>query len=171
MTALMKMPPTDNLYKFIAITGVILVLAPWFILLPEYRAVSARSYDLRREDVALRADVKRENVRLEAVLKRAAELDARRDRLTPAERAEADRIRADSLQQLAGGELQVKVAQESLQAEEIDALTTDLDKLLNVGGWTSATGIILAGIGFQLWYRRVQRYEDQAITETRRHKE
>jgi hypothetical protein len=153
-------PPTDNLYKFMAIAGVILMIGPWFIILPEYRAVTARTYEVQRQHAALEGEIQRGEAAQTLAQKRADDLAAKQPR-TAAEDEELKQLAMTQSSSFA--EVRAKTRQLGLHQEETSQLLDDVSLMMSVGAATSAAGVLLATAGFALWYFRLQRYEDRSV--------
>ena len=150
----MLSPPTDSLYKFVAITGVAMVL--WGAAFPWSKA-----YEAKLESVQVRGDIK-------AAGAIAAQLQVQIDELTAqlkdgqrVSEFDAEGIRArqrDLLLKLLEANRPADVGIEKLKV--IDGANATYERL----GWASVlVGSIFAVTGFVTWYIRVQRYVDESI--------
>ncbi|NOT25280.1 MAG: hypothetical protein HOP16_04170 [Acidobacteria bacterium] len=149
--------PTDSLYKFMAIAGLVLVASPWFIVLPEYRSTMTRMFAARRELLAIQRQMNASNGRMTDLSVRVADLVARppSDEIGAIARQlmeEGRRLRAE--------EEALRLDDTAVTAEEVAQLSKDTVQLLYGGIIVSALGFTTALNGFLLWYRRIQRYED-----------
>lgn len=149
-------PPTDSLYKFCAIVG--LVMALWGAAFPWNK-----SYEAKLEGAKLRAEIK-------AAGEKAKQLQARRDALThelyalasaPASELEKQEIRAKKRDldiALIEATYPVDIGLERIKV--IEEATTTYIRI----GWTSlALGVFFTLLGFLAWYFRIQRYIDRDI--------
>lgn len=178
-------PPTDNLYKFISISGVVLLVLS--IVYPSYLYVEAQRYifeatrtlDLMNlEDKKYEASVERVNQAgglLERANKRVDELntlldekplnDAARQHLTNELMSLHDLlVKEQTIEEEAksnAAKIKVEVEHNVRLSKYYYGWSTALIRAAIVG---SLLGIILTSIGFRLWYVRVQKYQDILLT-------
>ena len=161
----MIQPPTDNLYKFIAIAGIVMFAGPWFIVLPEYRALQTRRYELDRQVAVLEEEVdyaKERIPRLEARIEQLLATDPRTpdvDELIALNRKELEDLRTGVLA------FYTKPVELRVTNEHLRALAGDTLILMWYGRMATTIGAVLMVTGFSLWYRRLQRYQDHAARE------
>ncbi|MCA2997687.1 MAG: hypothetical protein ING75_03700 [Rhodocyclaceae bacterium] len=144
--------PTDSLYKFLAIAGVVMVL--WGAAFPWNKA-----YEARLEGAVLRADIR-------VVGEKAVQLKGQNDELSRQLEAAND----ESLKQA------LRAKKRDLYIQLIEAqhpVNIGLEKVKVVDeanqmymriGWISVTGgAALTLIGFVAWYFRIQQYVDRDV--------
>jgi hypothetical protein len=143
--------PTDNLYKFMALSGVALMLAAALLAYGSFRRIQSLADALGAETSV--AMVKADRIIAETL--RAVDDST----LTGQERER--RLMELRTPTFALGEQAV-----SLQARS-KGLLRDLKRLSDdVDGWLIVLwtlGGVLASLGFWLWYMRVQRYQDTIL--------
>lgn len=127
----MPLPPTDNLYKFLAIFGLIVATSSLFFTYIAIMDLEAQVVRLRGEAIALEREVEWLMPNPKAVVSKA-------------ERRQVERRVA---------ELKGKKAVIRGLLEQVKVLSRDLKVPL-------ALGLALMVVGFGLWYYRVQRYQD-----------
>lgn len=130
-------PPTDNLYKFVAIFGMVLVVAPLVLFFGRAGELRARSAEVRREVALLGFDVD----------------VARQDQERSKEPDEPLKTRA----------LRRRMVEAQARTTELSDLLEELERLANVAKISAAAGLVLTIVGFTLWYERVQRFEDLVL--------
>ena len=140
--------PTDNLYKFVALAGVALVLIS--LIYPEQalRDLGAKKIDSETQLRVLLAQADRLESELDLLETSKDVEDKRLDRI----KEQNDEIRINALK--ASGENQ-KIA---LYATHHESVATYAKYLLILGS-------AMSFLGFFLWYRRVQRPADLAVAE------
>jgi hypothetical protein len=139
-------PPTDNLYKFMAIAGLLVAGFSLYFPITERRQYRDQVLALEIELAAQTAETQRINEAL-----------SRRDSLRPLTRQEEERFgRFDSLRAQRNATMPLR--QEALARYRTDI---GLFGVLLVLG--TASGLGCAAAGFTLWYNRVQRHLDRAL--------
>ena len=149
-------PPTDSLYKFLAISG--LVTVGWSVAFPWDKHLE---YELKVAEV--KAEVQKSKLKVERLDSQYKSLLDEESKLQ-AERSEQDR----KLKLAAIEGRKQKLYIEMLEAqqpvdERVEALKVLQDALRSyylMGLVSTIAGLILAVAGFFLWYGRVQRYVD-----------
>ena len=143
-------PPTDNLYKFFALAGLALSAFCFVYLLTQVGDLELKSIEVRTQAKILEVDV--------SALKHAiAVLEAKKDPT-----AEEIRQRGVQIQQL-----EIKFVEHEGQQDRLRTLTQNLRTVLNLLSVGSLLGLPIAGLGFYLWYVRVQRPADKLAREKR----
>lgn len=139
--------PTDNLYKFMAISGLTLVLFSITLTIFRLDRALERSDHLRLEIAALASDVdeaRTDLTRLETI-RNPTEVQIRDIR---------ERSR----------DLNSRNAGAVVRAKIVSRLVDDLHETVR---WCFAgmiVGTILSGVGFRLWYTRVQVFLDRSLS-------
>jgi hypothetical protein len=132
-------PPTDNLYKFLSVFGLITLIFSTAAPLWTSYTLSLRIYQLQSEGDTLKI-----------------ELDYLQRKI--GQENSSDRFIAEQASNTK--DLQIRTAQLSRKTEEIKFIREELEgwKIFIVVGM--ALGWSLIFIGFSLWYFRLQRYQD-----------
>ena len=150
-------PPTDNLYKFLSIFGMVIILASvggayqsqqeWLASIREARFVRAKVAEayllVNRDRMALWRQIDEASKKGEG--KRAEEL-----------RAELDKLDARDVPIDRSPELKK-------QDELSQALYEHTQFMLIIAGIGFAAGVLMTAVGFQLWYSRVQVHLDRKL--------
>ena len=153
-------PPTDNLYKFMAIAGLVLILSSVYLFESTRDDALAASLSLQREALASQL----EEARLSFAI---AELEWEVAR----ERAAVQNGGIDDEQRRASSYLPEELARVRQTSDSLsharsgflDALGSRVDRNRRnfwIGTLLMILGVALATWGFVLWWARVQRYQD-----------
>jgi hypothetical protein len=134
-------PPTDNLYKFVAIAGLILGLGSAYIQTQEERHMRAVDLELDEELAELRFR---------------SELLEEQQSTRPAARPEAD----DS-----SVAFRLRLVRLRARNNTLGKQLADLAKRNDYYAAGVVAGLVLACSGFGLWYFRIQKYEDAELRE------
>ena len=135
--------PTDNLYKFMALAGVSIVVLSTVLFSIQLSAMSEKTDQLTLEIASLEAETKN----LEADV----------------DRAERAPTRDTQLLRQRHSELAVQMAVMGARNAVLRRVTanTGRSQTLMVIGWL--VGMLIAAVGFVLWYTRVQTFQDQIL--------
>jgi hypothetical protein len=167
-------PPTDSLYKFMAVSG--LLILGFSMIWPELRL-----YELEKQVVELAGETKvlkiesddlkddweiinTDTIELKALMRR---IEKAQSRDTKAEaRASTllekrQRLREEHRKKVTL--LQIKIEQSQTKFELQGLAETNIKRLSRVMYMGVTVGLILSFFGFILWYRKVQRWQDIAI--------
>ena len=162
-------PPTDNLYKFMAIAGVLIFLLSWWPIYLFY-GIGQQSIALRSEVDVMEIETQYvemfvEGVRTELSLERLPGDDTApgetgsQQRERPADRVERRRTLTEEA--LARNrDLQIKTRQLSAKLESLDHLQRAHAVLRVLSLIGISVSIALAYVGFKFWYTRVQKHLD-----------
>ncbi len=142
-------PPTDNLYKFLAITGLVFtifcVVYPTSFLTPSNSTIALLNTDLRK----LEADYEylQQNITRQALNAQTTVDDITSQPQTQQQLLEIEHtiIQLDEL-----------LKQEVRQIKHLETIRKILYYLSLLGG-------IITGSGFSLWYSKVQKYQDKLL--------
>jgi len=155
----MLMPPTDSLYKFFAIAGLVMII--WGAAFPWDKA-----YETQLASAQLRAEVKANGELAKQLQGQYGELTKELQRLGAAHVVDAAAIHSLRVEKR---ELFIKqlealhpidVALE--KAEVVEKANKTYERL----GWISIViGIIMTLSGFLAWYYKIQRYVDRDMNE------
>ena len=134
--------PTDNLYKFMALAGLLIAISIQAMTIGLFERDRERLDGVTLELAGIQSDI------------RALEEDAGASGLTP---DTAGLRRAHDIQRanaIVGAKLEVS-----------RRLTSRLKGVVLYGSIATALALVLSFLGFVLWYERLQRYQDR-ITKT-----
>ena len=172
--------PTDNLYKFMAMSGLIIAVASVALAAHHYKQLLRRFFEVKRRVVVHKAKVKMTEVDIDLANKITSELKQRVfDSMESIKRAQSAGLTETavpdyqselaSLQHMMSTNTSV-IAQHGIELAELDAdtgeltfLATQLKTLTRVAIVGLAIGTALVGSGFYLWYTKVQVLLDHAL--------
>ena len=178
MTSLFT-PPTDNLYKFMALSGIVLVVA-FFIPLVFFRQTAMEYLAQVRGSKELEVQEKFVNQRLETLKLRQQhlidtknKLQKRLEGVNSASNSETDKLEGllketnseiESIED-ASHELSLNLALKRAQVDSEETVNfnerRDSRVLIVVGVIWVVLGLALSFAGFWLWYKKLQRYQDR----------
>jgi hypothetical protein len=147
-------PPTDNLYKFVAIFGLVLIVGGCvllYITVDNSLEAATRANQGFRSAIATEESPEVQEVLSEAISKM---VDERRQ----------DPGLAAALR--AAGASDEAIAEAVAMQEAADVFFAHESRLRGVTGvarMLGGLGAIVSAVGFGFWYRRVQRFEDQIL--------
>jgi len=166
-------PPTDNLYKFIAIAGMLLMA--FSALYPLYYIDSKQEQLLKwdTEEKMKTLDLTTASENIPDLTAEASLLNAKaKDLLKEGKIDEAaqDALQAHTLYQRNTAQLrdssnamQKQILEYGLQAKFLDIATRDVKTLFYFCIAGMFVGLAMTLIGFDLWYYKVQRYQDYIL--------
>lgn len=163
-------PPTDNLYKFMAIAGVLIFLLSWW---PLYLL-----YDIGRQRIALKGDIdviKIEARYVEALLENVKDElwweRLRDDDTTPGETESKEKERpVDQIKRMyarteevsaRNRDVEIKNRQLTAKLDTLEYLSRVYEPLRILALIGMFASITLAYVGFKFWYTRVQKHLDR----------
>ncbi len=153
-------PPTDNLYKFLAIGGLLIIVLPLYYIIN-------REAVLNEKIRSTLHGVKIDSIEWEFMEKDAEKMyysiDTTKLKDSPTYAIDMRRT-VDSLESKSRTRERatVKLAADT---DFIISSRKELDKLEQIGLTIMIFGLLLSGAGFTLWYFRVQKYVDRALKE------
>lgn len=152
------MPPTDNLYKFMAIGGLVLIIGSEALFTLALREWSAKLHELEPSLESLEIDVAR--------LKRQSAEFHRQAEASPPTKKALDQLRKhhEAIQEVEDN-LLIKAAEVKARARHLDALRRDVRVLRWLTPIAGVFGALLTLWGFVLWYTRVQIHLDRVLKE------
>jgi hypothetical protein len=176
-------PPTDNLYKFLAVSGIVFFIAgvyfpPVFFRQTgmEYLAQLRSSDELKAHEKFVDQRLKILDARKQQALEDKDKLQQRLDKLKSASNSiEADKLEArikeanheiesiaDSADELS---LNLELKRAQINYEETVSLNSRRDsrRVLLIGWVLGLVGVSFIIIGFQRWYRRLQKFQDRLV--------
>lgn len=138
--------PTDNLYKFLAISGIGIILTS---------VLYAQTFVYKLQDQVIELDGAFNELDYESTLleKQISVLES------AAEPSESDFRSA----QAANKKLHLKKIQIKTKFELLKAKRTQADELLRNSYIGSLVGLLMSFFGFSSWYLKVQRYQDRVL--------
>jgi hypothetical protein len=176
-------PPTDNLYKFMALAGVVLIAAFAVPLVIFHQAGTEYLDQLRgSKELAVQERFTKDRLgmlegRKQQVLDQKNKLQNRLDGLkaasttTGADKLEGQIREANSeIEKIddASHELSLSLALKRAQVEQEETVSynrsRDSRALMLVGALGVLLGLFLSSFGFFLWYKKLQRYQDRLVT-------
>lgn len=152
-------PPTDSLYKFVAISGLVILI--WGVSFPW-----KKSFDLRVDIAEIQSKIEKAQSKAEPLDSQMEALVDERERLSKSmktKEAEARIVAIDNEKlELYAKLLEIK-APISEKIEVVPVLRDGVTTYSYVG-WTAILfGASLSGAGFVLWFFRIQRHIDKKI--------
>lgn len=174
-------PPTDNLYKFMAVSGIVLVLAgviapPLFFLQAgmEYIAQRRGSDELRAHEEFVAQRLKTLELREQRARDEKINLQQRLEGLNSVSNSsEVDKVQGlikevnRELESIADSsdELTLNLALKRAQIKYEDTVSTNrrfLSRLfLLIGFVAGLVGVFISFVGFRRWYKRLQQFQDR----------
>ena len=169
-------PPTDNLYKFLALSGLVLYL---FSL--SYPFIASKQLDreidqvteeitvLEIEVINFETEIKIFDKEIQSLAKDIEDLEALDDTLlTEEDREWRKKNMAEKKEQLLDlmmrtGEIGKRVALAEVKNERLKRLLTEVRVIRILGVVGTCLGGAIAIVGFMLWYFRVQIYLDRKL--------
>lgn len=175
----LPIPPSDSLYKFTAIGGVILVVLslylPWKLGSDLLIANLDLLLDLEKQAPGYRElhhDLQDMGVFAQGVLKDLVELEKtcikNKESFNPSEMCNRNKWNADFLRRLKEAEskqseLELLLLQSKYTTKKVDLLALDARRLTWISRLTLGLGVIMTVFGFWNWYFKFQRYQDRII--------
>jgi hypothetical protein len=144
-------PPTDNLYKFTALSGVVILGFSVFYPLSEMRTLAISQSDILSEQLSLNEDLKR-------TIK---EINERKELvgLVPIEKLQSDLNEMKKLLDKKRQEANLL----KLKKERLTVSQRFLEIYLALSVIGTIVGLGLSCFGFFFWYKRVQIFQDMQI--------
>lgn len=162
--------PTDNLYKFCSLTGIVLVLfalyVPYLLSDQLYSKLTATILEEKRIQIEARyllAEISRMKEATENFKSAKTPETIVRSGKIPIEITAAEYKEMVFAQNKASRDLQLRAEETGSADEEITRLIRQLDFVYILAGLTLFAGVLLAIYGFHNWYHRVQQYQDLAL--------
>lgn len=177
--------PTDNLYKFMAMSGLVIAIASVALAAHHYRQVQRRFFDIKRRIIVHKAKIKATEDDVDISRKLTSELKrqmlarveaiklAQSSGLTGARVQEgSSQEYQDALDSIEGmtntnikaiAQHDIEVAEIEADSDELAILSTQLQTLSTSSLAGVVIGALLTGSGFFLWYTKVQVLLDQAL--------
>ena len=183
-------PPTDNLYKFIAVGGLVLMVlgviyAPWLFYRSTWETLKSAQADAELEvhrkfakERQKTLDARKQQIEVErdTLKKRIAELGFVNDKNNnPAASAEIDRLETRmrdtnaAADALADAEHEKNLSLELKEAQAAHQRTVNENERRNtriiivIGILVAIAGLGVSVLGFRLWYKRVTIFQDAIV--------
>lgn len=137
--------PTDSLYKFLAIGGILLIAVANYVSFQTTASMQDVRY--KENQAHLARQLERINNAVDGV---------RKDHEEKAERTRELKVALDSITQY--GQMEMKDVQARIKEME-----TESKALISKMGWLNLLGFGIAGLGFVAWWFRIQRHQDETI--------
>ncbi len=152
------MPPTDNLYKFIAITGLLMILVPQVLFWSWTWEYWQRAFEIQPALAALKGENERlkERTALFGLEVEQAKRTKNARMLNTLEEKAAKSLDQAYAHQGKAAEIEAKGQLLTKMVERIETI----DAAAKVGG---TVGSIFMIVGFWLWYTKVQVHQDRAL--------
>jgi len=162
----MQLPnlPTDNLYKFIAISGLLLiflstVLPLWLIHNMELELIETEE---ERDFISYELEILNNEIKLlekQEEFLQALSSNTKRD-LTKLNNKETKDIGKAEQKTI---DIRKELMKSKIKSEKLSYLVSEITKLKLVIFIGNFIGIMFTSYGFSLWYRRLQKYQDEII--------
>jgi hypothetical protein len=183
-------PPTDNLYKFLAVSGVVLIVAGAYYPPVFFRQTGMEYLEQLRGSKELEVQEEFGKERLETLELREQQALDQKNKLqkrlaelkSSSNSTEVDKLEGrvkeanreiESIVDSAS-ELRLNLAMKRAQVKHEETVSIngrrDSRLVLIVGGVGVLIGIFFAVAGFCLWYKKVQRFQDRVVTKETRTK-
>lgn len=167
--------PTDSLYKFCAITGIITILfsiyLPYSIFIDTNKQLITMKYEATKLNLEVNytnEDIKEISENVKEMDKELTILENKSIKLTEIEIkrlkdfAKEFNIKNNSLKKLIR-EHEIKVEQLKATQEKLETILNFSDFILKIGNFGRVLGFILSCFGFIMWYKKIQKPQDELI--------
>jgi len=135
-------PPTDSLYKFLALTGIIIFLATGAFAWVAFKSFSERLYQAKKRGRLIARKLELMQSWIADVAHPQANLIKTRDETI---------------------EIACLSEENEVEVEELERVSRSLTAMLVISSIVMIASTVLAAKGFSLWYDRVQVYQDQLL--------
>lgn len=159
--------PTDNLYKFMALSGILLSITSYVLFFSVFHFVLDNSLELRIDQNKLKFDQNILNNELD-LLNRETSIAA-----TLVEKGDIDTIESSQLIAKIQKEMlsifeksksvDLSLSNFDARASVIDIYNKEENLAIDVMKFFSCFGFLISFLGFILWYAKLQRYQDQIL--------
>jgi len=163
-------PPTDNLYKFCSLTGVVMVLfalyVPYLLADQLYSKLTAGILEEKRIQIEiqyLEVEINRMKEAIESFKLAETPESVLRSGKTPIPISLAEYRELNVARDKALKDLRLKAAATESSVSEVNRLGRQLEVVYLRAILTLLAGTLLANYGFRRWYNRVQLYQDLAL--------
>lgn len=164
--------PVDSLYKFLALFGLVIMLFCFYLTISTDETIQEKLLNLRIDIAKARVEVEflqLQRNKIDQLVKSMTNgitaSDILKEGQIPVEVTtdEYKKILQEFERMLHDG--MVKQAEQGVLLDEIGALDQKRRFYHRVFPVFFSFGLVLSGVGFVLWYRKIQRYQDQIIRE------
>ena len=138
--------PTDNLYKFIALVGVVVLLAASY-----FPIIKAR--ELRLAKIEIEGQM------------RLLEIEVQHLQDTTKQLGSNETIGDCNREELVGKAYKLKMKNEEIKtnSKKVEVIGIDYELIRKIQVAGMILGFILSAFGFFLWYFRIQKYQDKQL--------
>jgi len=138
--------PTDNLYKFIALVGVVVLLAASY-----FPIIKAR--ELRLAKIEIEGQM------------RLLEIEVQHLQDTSKQLGSNETIGDCNREELVGKAYKLKMKNEEIKtnSKKVEVIGIDYELIRKIQVAGMILGFILSAFGFFLWYFRIQKYQDKQL--------
>jgi septal ring factor EnvC (AmiA/AmiB activator) len=157
--------PTDNLYKFMALSGLAIVITCLYLFFSRADQLNERLYDVAERKSILEANIDAMNDEISKLNRSIAELKKAADsrdvlaQLT-SRVEEGEKIKSELLH------TRKELIDLTAAAEVADMIRSLQTKQAIAFMLFETIGIVISGFGFMLWYTRVQKFLDVQLAKT-----
>ncbi len=158
-------PPTDSIYKFLAISGLVLII--WGLSFPE-----TKKYELAIDSEELYVRIEGYEDLMDKISMRTRELVGQIEKLEEKQKSggslpELDKAKSELQKELYA--IDIRLAEAKLN-HDIDKASNEIMqkavvKLTKIGNWSFWAGLFLVLTGFVAWYIKLQRFIDLNVKE------
>lgn len=161
--------PTDNLYKFIAISGLVLIVSVMFFAETQVSSIEKLIINHKTQSKLLDIETSFLQEKVASLKDEVTYIGESKSLNTPSEKVDAiNRENEENSFELK----QLKITRAKFEGEvaATEYLNNKLSRLWPTLLFYFGTGHVLAILGFALWYYKIQRFEDQKMSgvDTRR---
>ncbi len=163
MKELIPTPPTDNLYKFWGLAGLIIAILSVFWPFSMLTDLSTKIFDTRLEVQKLEIVVASTRSKVDEYREKAVLLRARSSNSPPDATTVDELIKEGSDLEHAATELRIRLAELSSASAKIEFLGSISDMAIRFMWIGGSGGIVIMFWGFGFWYTRVQVFQDKIL--------
>jgi hypothetical protein len=163
-------PPTDNIYKYCAIVGTLIVIFSLYVpylIMKEYRekssSINLKIASINAEQYIFEIRIKA----LEELTENGILLQKNKFRFDtakfniPYSWNEIKKMKEQLLE--LDKSVHINIAELTVFNEDLKQLAIDYERISNITDRLFYFGIIIGVVGYILWYYRIQRYQDKAL--------
>lgn len=159
--------PTDSLYKFIAIAGVIMVIAPMYLLVSQYSKFKTASYEQEKNIAILKLKIDQDSLNADYLIESCNTNISKHDKTKKFTREMKDEDK-DLLTKIRSNEesslLHAKdIAILLIDNKRFEDLTKDSLMMIKMFVPLFLIGFFLIFFGFLLWFRNIQAPMDKLL--------
>jgi len=166
----MYQPPTDSLYKFCALSGIVIAFFSIYYPLTRLADLRSKQNTIARETEATIARLEYLKSQGDFISRIVSDLIAQqRDEYVPDSNKLALNYSDSEIKAMISRQLemtrdaQISTSSILISHQETKDLLADIKRWRWIFGMGSGSGFVLAGFGFYLWYRRIQVHQDRIL--------